>query len=382
MSMYQPPTTTRGKMVFFIWKIFPRLLLTGLIVLIVFLFIQVSARKKAITEAKINAVSQQERPVNIVTYTLRPASIHDRINLPGSIEAWTELNVMAKVNGTVTEILAQEGDEVKKGDVIARIEETDYTIALQRAKAAYNLAKNNFARDKNLHTKGVVTQFQLDTVETVLMTAKADLDNAALQLSRCTITSPVSGVIRAMNAKVGLFLTVTDPIARVLKIDKVKAVIGIPESDVAAVRKIDAITFSIKALGDKTWTGKKHFLSPAPETTARLYNLELEVDNPKRDILPGMFIRADIIKQTVDDAIVIPFYSVISRNDEHYVFIEKDGRAKKKLVKLGIMEKWMIEVKQGLRAGDKLIVEGQRDLENNQKINVVKEITNPGKYML
>ncbi len=382
MNTYQSPTTTRGKMVFFIWKIFPRLVLVGLIILIVVLFIQVSARKKAITEAKINAVSQQERPVNTVTYTIQPASIHDRINLPGSIEAWTELNVMAKVNGTVTELLVSEGDEVKKGDVIARIEETDYTIALQRAKAAYNLAKNNFERDKNLHAKGVVTQFQLDTAETTLMTAKADLDNAALQLSRCIITSPINGVISTMTAKTGLFLTVADPIARILKIDTVKAVIGIPESDVAAVRKIDAITFSIQALGNKTWTGKKHFLSPAPETTARLYDLELEVDNSNRDILPGMFIRADIIKQTVDDAIVIPFYAVISRNDEHYVFIEEDGLAKKKLVKLGIMEKWMIEVKQGLKAGDKLIVEGQRDLENDQQINVVKEITNPGKYML
>jgi membrane fusion protein (multidrug efflux system) len=175
---------------------------------------------------------------------------------------------------------------------------------------------------------------------------------------------------------------VADPIAEILKINRLKAVIGIPESDVNAVRKLDTVTIIIQALGNKKFTAKKHFLSSAPETIARLYNLELELDNSKGMILPGMFVRAAIIKENIDDAIVIPFYTVISRNNEQFVYIEQDGVAIKRNVQLGIMEKWMVEVKDGLKAGDNLLVEGHRDVENNQKIKVVKAVTDPGELIL
>jgi membrane fusion protein (multidrug efflux system) len=105
---------------------------------------------------------------------------------------------------------------------------------------------------------------------------------------------------------------------------------------------------------------------------ARLFRLELAIDNTDGEILPGMFIRADVIKKTVPDAIVIPFYSVISRNNEQYVFIEKDGVVQKKNVKLGIMEGWLVQVTEGLATGDRLLIEGHRDVEDKQKVKVVK----------
>jgi membrane fusion protein (multidrug efflux system) len=119
---------------------------------------------------------------------------------------------------------------------------------------------------------------------------------------------------------------------------------------------------------------EKHFLSPAPENTARLYNLELKVDNPEGEILTGMFVRADIIKNQVENSIVIPFYSVISRNDEQYVYLEKDGIALKRAVSVGIMENWLVEVVEGLSPGDHLIVEGHRDVEDGQKINIIRTL--------
>ncbi len=203
-------------------------------------------------------------------------------------------------------------------------------------------------------------------------TARADYENAQLQYSRCTVTAPMNGIVRKLDAKVGLQLAVGDPLAEILEIDRVKAVVGIPESDVTAVRDIDTIDISLQALKERTVTGKVHFLSSSPETVARLFRLELAIDNTDGEILPGMFIRADVVKKTVPDAIVIPFYSVISRNNEQYVFIEKDGVVQKKNVKLGIMEGWLVQVTEGLAAGDRLLVEGHRDVEDKQKVKVVK----------
>jgi membrane fusion protein (multidrug efflux system) len=95
-----------------------------------------------------------------------------------------------------------------------------------------------------------------------------------------------------------------------------------------------------------------------------------------------MFVRADIVKQHSDHALAIPFYSIISRNDEQYLFVEKDGVAEKRNVKTGIMEKWMIEVTEGLEPGDRVIVEGHRDVEDGRTVKVVKVITDPEAYTL
>lgn len=371
-----PPQTSRGKFVYFIWNNLPRFVLMLMIAFIVVLYMSIGDQSKIIAAKKESEIKAEKPPINTVALRLSPTTISDRINLPGYIEPWTRLQLMAKIGGTIEEVLVTDGSRVKKGDVIARIENVDYTIASDRAKAAYNLAKSDFERDREIHKKGVIPTATLDINRTKMETSKADFDNAELMLSRTVVTSPMDGIIRRLDAKVGLQLSIGDPIAEILDIDKVKAIIGIPESDVSAVRKLDTVNLTIQALGDTTIKAEKHFLSPAPETTARLYNMELKIDNPEGEILTGMFVRADIIKKQIENSIAIPFYSVISRNDEQYVYLEKDGVAAKKSVSVGIMENWMIEVTDGLAPGDHLIIEGHRDVEDGQKIKNIKTLDN------
>jgi membrane fusion protein (multidrug efflux system) len=376
------PKTVRARIVYFLWNNFPRFILLAMIALIVVLVGAIKKESALIAANKAAAVQQEKPPINAVTLTLSPTTIKDRINLPGSIKPWTRLQLMSKLGGTITDVLVQEGDRVQKGDVLAHIESKDYEIALTRAEAAYKLAKSEYDRDKSIYDKGVIPASTLDANKTSMQTARADYENAKLLYSRTTVTSPMDGIIRRMDAKIGLQLSVGDPIAEILEIDRLKGVIGIPESDVLAVRKLDEVEISIQALNNKKISAKVHFLSPSPETIARIYNLELEIDNKEADIFSGMFIRADIVKETFHNSIAVPFYSVISRNDEQFVYVEENGIAKKRHVRLGIMEKWMVQITDGLRAGDKLLVEGHRDVENNQPVKVVQTITNPEEMRL
>jgi membrane fusion protein (multidrug efflux system) len=369
------PQTTRAKVVYFIWNNMPRFVLLMMIALIVVLIFAIKQESKSIAADKAAAGNIEKPPVNTVTLQLSPATIRDRINLPGSIKAWTDLQLLAKISGTVTEVFVSEGDHLQKGDIIARIEDDDYRIALDRAKAGYNLAKADFERDKSIYSKGMIPTADLEARKTGMQTAKADLEHAELQFSRCAITAPMDGIVKKLDAKIGLLLAVGDPIADILEINRLKAVIGIPESDVNAIRHLDTVELSLQALDGEKIFGRTHFLSPSPDSVARLYELELEIDNRDGRILPGMFVRADIIKKTVNNAIAIPFYSVISRNDEQFVYVENDGVVTKKIVRLGIMEKWMVEITDGLTEGDKLVVEGHRDVENGQEVRVVKAAT-------
>lgn len=371
-DMLAGPQSTRAKVVYFIWNNMPRFVLLALMVLVVILAMAIKNKSQLIAAVKEDGLKQERPPVNAVTLVLRTQAIHDRINLPGNIEPWTTLALLAKISGTIDEVLVREGQKVQKGDILARIDDEDYRIAVDRAKSAYELARAEYERDKAIYAKGVIPTAELDTNKTRMETARADYENAQLQLSRCAVTAPMHGVVRKLDAKVGLQLSVGDPIGEILEIDRLKAVVGIPESEVSAVRGLGEVDISIQALGDRVITGRVHYLSSSPDTVARLFRLELAIDNGTGEILPGMFVRADVVKKTVEDAIVVPFYSVISRNGEQYVYVEEDGLVRKKNVRLGIMEKWAVQVTEGLQDGEKLVVEGHRDVEDQQKVKVVK----------
>jgi membrane fusion protein (multidrug efflux system) len=361
----------------FVWRNLPRVLLFGLIVLFLVFMGLIGAEKARLAEEKAAAQAQGRKPVNTVLLELQPAVIRDVINLPGVIEPWTRLELLARVSGSISEVLVREGSKVVSGQVIARIEEDDYRIALDAARAAHARAKADHERKKIMLRQKTLPVAEVELSEAQLLAAKATMEDAELRLARCTITAPMGGVISRLDAKVGLYLGVGDPVGAILEIDRLKAVVGIPESDVAAVRTIDDVEVEIQALADRRLVGRKYFLASSPETFARLYRLELELANDSGDLLPGMFLRAQVVKKVVADALAIPIYSVITRNNEQYVFVVRDGVVHKQPVVLGIMEQWMIQATEGLKPGDLLVIEGHREVEEGQPVNVLQVVTDP-----
>ncbi len=354
-------------------RLIPLIILVLLALLIIGLGQFITAKKQCLAEEKKQTKLTERPAVNCILLDLSPGPISDRLSLPGVVEPWEDLTLLAKVGGTISKVLVREGEQVHKGQTLALIEEDDYRIAHAGAKAAHRLAQSEYKRNKGLHDKKLLPLASLQASETNLQTALAALDHAALQLERCTITSPLSGIIQHLNAKEGLLLSHADPIARILQIDRVLAVVGIPESDVDAVRRTSEVEVRIKALNITT-KGHTHYLASAPQQGARLYRLELALDNPQRAILPGMFLRANIIKEQNHNALTLPLYAIISRNDEQYVFVAEDGRAVKRLVQTGISEGWLVEIVSGLAAGDKVILEGQRQLEDGRAIKIIQTI--------
>jgi len=376
------PPARRSGVLFFIWNNLPRVALVICIGIVWMLFGAVNEKKARLEAAKKQEHVEHKKLINAVLLELKPRTVQDVINLPGTIEPWTQLTLLAKISGAVTEVNVAEGQAVKAGEVIVRIEEDDYRIALAAAKAAYTQAKSDFARNQTMLKKKVIPPASLEASETNLLRAKSALDQAELNLKRCRITAPIDSVVRRIDAKVGAYLGVGDPVGELLQLDQVKGVVGIPESDVAAVRKIDQVQITVSALGNKQFIGKAHFLSPSPETTAYLYRFELALDNPQHEILPGMFLRAFIVKQTVENAVMVPLYAVITRGDNQFVYVAEGDKVRMQPVELGIIEKWQIQVTQGLNPGDKILIEGHRDVEDGQQINIVRTVTDPAERLL
>ena len=334
----------------------------------------IKAEKERITSEKMAAVATERAPVNVVLFDVVPTTIEDRINLPGVIEPWEKLSVLAKIHGTVVKVEASEGQTVTKGQIIARIDPDDFRIAVDSARATFELATANYKRLAALFERGIIPKAEIEKLEAQVKTSKAALENAELMLSRCTIKAPISGVIRRLDATEGLLLSVSDPVAEILQVDRVKAVVGIPESDVALVRNIKEVNLTIQALDNKEVVGRHHFLAGSPESGARLYRLELAIDNKDNLIMPGMFFRAKLVKRVITDTVAVPLFTVIKREDQQFVFVEEDGVAIKLPVELGIMEEWRVQITKGLSPGSRVVVEGHRDIDHGHKLNTVRVI--------
>ena len=341
---------------------------------------QVADIKQQMAENKLDI--RMDRPdVNVVALALAPETIRDRINLPGVVEPWIKFDVIAEVRGEVIEKRMEKGTPVKKGDIIAVLDKSDYEIALQAAKAAYDTALASKNRVEKLYAQQLAPRAQLDDITAQVERFRAEMDTARLNLDRCTIKSPITGTLNQLYIEKGQYINVTDPIAEVIQMDRVKVSVGIPESDVSAVRKVQDYMVRLDALSDKAFPAEKYFLSIASDPQARLYKLELEIDNTEHEILPDMFARVDIVKNEIADALSIPLYSIISLNDQQTVYVVNDSTAHARKIQTGIQEGWRIQVTDGLQPGDRVVVVGHRRVSDGQPVNLIRTVSDMKEIM-
>jgi membrane fusion protein, multidrug efflux system len=355
-----------------IWGSLPPLFL---IIMIIILAMNISSKTKTMEEAKKAALKKEDPSTNVVTMKATPMPIRDRINLPGVIEPWVKLKILSEVSGKVIQKLKDEGATVQKGDLIAVIDSREYENALVSAKSVYQAALASKERVEKLYNEKLSTRSQMDDALAMLETQRAMMDNAALNVERCSIRSPLSGILNKLYIETGDYLSATSAVADILQIDQVKVTIGIPESDVNAIRQVDHFEVKIDALDGKLFQAKKHFFSKSSDSTARLYDLVLIIQNTEGSILPDMFARVEIVKQKIENAIALPLFSIITIDNEYIAFVVKDNIIQSRKIELGIQQGWRVQVTRGIEPDEHVVVVGQRSVSEGQKVNIIKTVS-------
>jgi len=374
-------TQLKIKFLHLLWSIIPWFIVALIIAFLVTLGGRIMEKRGALQEEKKAALKKEVPAVRVITLTLQPQRLVDAINLPAQIEAYEEIWVKSEVPGQVIEVRVKEGQMVKRGQVLMQLDDRDFRARLARIEANYRLARLNYDRTKALVKKNLAATTKLDEIEAQLKDLAAQRSEAALALSRTIITTPLSSLLNEISAKMGDYIGVGDPVAQILEIDTVKVTVGVPESDVAAIFDLEEAEVIIQALGKRRVKGKKIFLSRQPRTLSRLFDLELKVPNPDGRILPGMFARVELVKHVYENAVALPLYSIITQQDEHFVFIEKDSRVEKRRVNLGVLIGWQVHITSGLKTGEKVVVVGHRLLDDGQTVEVIKNVDNPNEIL-
>lgn len=358
----------------FLWGSLPWVAFVLVFIFIIVTIVDIKEKKTKLEEEKKAAIKKEISSVKVITLNLNPHRLLDKLNLPAEIEPYENLWVKSEAQGQILEVYVEEGQPIKKGQILVRLDDRDYLAALARIEAGYKLAQTEYNRLRPLVENQIAPKSELDRVEAQIEELKAQRNSAMLALSRTKITSPISGRLNELKAKQGDQLAPGSSVAQILQFGQVKVVVGIPESDVAAVFDLNEADVIIEALNGLRVRGKKIFLSRQPGTLARLYNLELLVPNPDGRILSGMFARVEIVKKVFENALTIPIYALINKGDEYIVYVEEDGKAKERSVKIGILSGLEAQVVSGLNPGERLIIVGHRFLDEGQPVEVIKNV--------
>jgi membrane fusion protein, multidrug efflux system len=378
--MDQFESTTKTKVLKFIWGAFPWFAVIILILSIIILGGNCNKKSARLLEEKKAAV-KDEVSVQVVTLTLEPSQIEEKLSLPATVESFESLWVKSETSGRVIKIMVKEGEMVQKGQVMVELDNRDYTSILERTEANHKLATIELNRMTELYKRNIAAASEVDKLDAQLKDLDAQMKSAKLALERTRITAPISGRLNEIEAKVGDWMSVDKQVAQILQIGEVKVTVGIPESDVSAVTDLKDADIVIEALDKLKVKGKKYFLSRQPRDLARLYNLELVVANSDGRILPGMFARVELVKKRFEDTLAVPLYAVISQDGKNFVYLEINKRAERREVELGILEGWMIQVKSGLKAGDNVIIVGHRQVDEGQAVQVIKNVTDASEIL-
>ncbi len=288
-----------------------------------------------------------------------------------TLEAAEEASVVAKVGGTVSAIYAEEGRQVRAGEALAQLDDTELRYDAEQAQANYEKKQQEFARSQALFDRKLISADAFDGTKYDLAVLKATYDIAKLNLDRATIRSPIDGVVAKRLIKVGNTLTPNEAVYVVTDFDPLLAVLYVPENALARIRPGQPAAIEADALSGKSFNGRVARLSPVVDPQTGTFKVTVEVNHGEHGLAPGMFSRVSITYDVHKDALTVPRNAIITEDGESAVYTVAGGVAHRVPVSLGYADGDKVEITKGLKAGDSVVTLGQNSLKDGTKVAVV-----------
>jgi RND family efflux transporter MFP subunit len=340
------------------------------------------SRQSADEEAAASAKSE------VTLTSVVRVDISDTLSLNGTAAALPneDVRVSALVPGRIAELSVAEGDRVRAGQVVARLDNHSYRSQLQQAEAGQQQAKANFdnaqlshTRDEDLFTRGIVARKELEDARTqesvasaALKQAEAALELAKLQVARCEIVSPLNGAVAKRFVSVGEQVdgTGAQPIVEVTNLQEIEFLGNAPAMYLAKMRSGEPVIVTTESAPGQKFAGHVEAISPAVDPATGVGLVRIRVPNPNGLLRTGIFLSADIAVDTHARALTVPPEAIYrDRTGQPRVFVVQQDSATAVPVKLGIETKDRVELADGgVKEGDRVILSGGYGLADQSKI--------------
>jgi membrane fusion protein (multidrug efflux system) len=289
-----------------------------------------------------------------------------------TLEPLAESQVVAKTSGVALEVLVEEGQVVRAGQPLVRLDADRARLQAAQSSAQLRKLEANFKRAQQLEAQQMVSANDLDQLRYDLENARAVNRLADLELSYTHVVAPISGVIASRDIKPGNFVQINSPIFRIVDSSRLEATLNVPEREVAKLKPGQSVQLVADALPGKRFTGTVDRVSPVVDTGTGTFRVVAAFAGDG-GLQPGMFSRLSINYDQRADALVVPRVSLLEDGGEPAVYAVRDGKASRVAVTLGYADGGWIEVREGLEEGDAVVVAGKAALREGSAVQVLGE---------
>ena len=321
-----------------------------------------ASKDKAGPDAKTEAV-----PVEVAA--AGPRTMVARYTGTASLEARGESQVVAKTSGVALAVMAQEGQAVVAGQALARLDPARATLQVAQTNAQVAKLEANYRRASQLAEQKMVSANDVDQLRFDLQNARAANQMARLELSYTTVRAPISGVIASKSVKPGNFVQINSPIFRIVDTSRLEATLNVPERDIDQIKPGLPVQLSVDALPGRIFSGKVDRVAPVVDAGSGTFRVICSFAS-EGSLQPGMFGRMAIDYDQRVDVLSVPRLALLDDGDPA-VYVVRGGKAVRVPIKTGYAEGEYVELRDGLLAGDPVVIAGKSALREGGSVQII-----------
>ncbi|GJM35054.1 MAG: MexH family multidrug efflux RND transporter periplasmic adaptor subunit [Saprospiraceae bacterium] len=332
------------------------------------------SHNKAIIEENAQVKEEVITEVPVRVAAVEKLEVDNSLKLTGNFVARKELNIIAETQGRITNLKIVEGQNISKGLMVAKIDDTSIQSQLATANASLEKAKKDVERYERLVTAGAVSQLQYEDVKLSMENAKTNVTAIQQQLKYTIVHSPMTGIIKELKVEEGSFATPGSPIATVVDVSRLKMVIKVPETEIIRIKKGQKVEIQTEVYPDHIFNGQVSLISVQADE-GRKYEVEIELPNHTTyPLKAGMYgtVKIEPASQT-EFALYVPRKSIEGSVKNPQVYLVQGDNVKLKTVKVGEIVDDKVIILEGLKEGDQIVTTGQINLEDGKRIKIIQQ---------
>jgi membrane fusion protein, multidrug efflux system len=308
---------------------------------------------------------QGQQKLNAAALIITPSHLSQFERSTGTLRPDEETDLSFETSGKIVAIFFKEGTRVKKGDLLAKINDKPLQAQLEKLQVALKLADAKEFRQRSLLGKDAISQESYDQIVTDVQGIKADINLIKARISETELRAPFEGEIGFRYLSEGAYATSSTKIAKLVKISPLKIEFSISEKYSSDIRIGYPITFVVN---EKEYSASVYAVDPKIDIDTRVISLRALYPNKNEELKPGTYAKITLELSKLDSAVAIPTEALIPEMDGEKVYIYKKGKAQQVPVTTGLRTEAKIQITKGLNFGDTLIITGILQLRQNLPI--------------
>lgn len=325
--------------------------------------------------AEANGAAESSSPVAVVeTMTLETTGFIEYIDLSGTTEPIRSATISAEVGGRITEYNLVEGDEVKKGATLVRVDAAQAGAQAAQLKAQLDQLDTEIARNERLLERGLSSQQQLDQMRSQRAELYQSRRSVSIGIGNARVRAPFDATVLDESSELGEFASQGTALARIGDLTTIKVMVGLPEREITFVKPGDNAEVTVPSLG-RTFTGKIVRIGHESDRRNRTFPIEVHIDNSDGLLRSGMRAEVLLQKALIENAIAVPRDVLRQGSAGFEAVVINEDRVEVRPVTVGTAHARFIVVHTGLKVGDELVIRGQRDLISGEAVRAANQGT-------